>query len=276
MAKTVLAVCTHCEAKLRVSATSAGKKVRCPKCSEAFRVPAGQDDRDEEVRPAKRAVDPPHRAEMVERRTEEDDEADRPRRRIGRGDDDANDRAPRMVRRRADDDEDERPRRRKKRRAQTSMLPWLIGGGVVLLLLVVGGIVALVLILKSSKSTNYEKYEAVVKEMIDILNTMSEAFESIKDKESAKQAAVKINDAYERFLALDKRVASLPKLSRSDDQALQKKYDAELDKTLARFKRAGSGHEKELLEDPDLLKAVMRMADLEKDCPNLTKIGKDR
>src|ERR1051326_8823294 len=202
MPSTLIAVCDHCEARLRVSAASAGKKVRCPKCKDVFRAPDAEAEQEgEQVRSSKKTVMPAVAIKVTERRSEDDEDEDKPRRAIRRRHDDDD-----------DDDDEDRPRRRKRRsRAERSSLPLLlIGGGGLLVILIAGGIVAAILFFNGKKNSAYAKNEAAIKEVIELMNMLCDALESVKDEQSAKQAAVKINEVCDRLVGLDKRIPSLP------------------------------------------------------------------
>src|SRR5262249_4154612 len=113
-----------CGARLNAPDTTAGKKVKCPKCGDPIAVPAaaGFEVVDEKPVPAARP----------RRRVEDDEDDDRPARS-----------------RRRDDDEDDRPRK-KKRKAKSGGVPvwaWATGGG----LLLVAGVVVAVLALGGKK-----------------------------------------------------------------------------------------------------------------------------
>jgi predicted Zn finger-like uncharacterized protein len=145
--------CPSCDTQLRVGEDKRGKQIRCPKCQEVFRVPAGPapgkkrrlDDEDDEAeaRFADRPVRPP-------RSRDDDDEEEIPRR-ARRSRRDADDRGD-------DDYEDEpRPRRREKK---GSALPWILAGSGAGVLAVVGVVVAVVV--ASKKSDEPAKNQAVV------------------------------------------------------------------------------------------------------------------
>lgn len=109
--------CPDCAKKLKLADQHAGKKIKCPGCGGAIKVPAG-----EEI---------PELAPIEE----EPEREERPRRH------------------RKDAEEDEAPRRKKKRKAESagpSLLPWLIGGGAGVLLI---GVVVLVVILSRNSGT---------------------------------------------------------------------------------------------------------------------------
>lgn len=135
--------CPACGATLRTAKPlPAGKRIKCPHCSETVAVPAADDGiraAGSKSAPARGGDDPPRRGR--------DEEADRPRR---KRDDDEDDR-PRRSRDDDDDaDDDDRPRKKKKKAKSggKGLLIGLIVGG--LLVLLGGGGVTAFLLLRSS------------------------------------------------------------------------------------------------------------------------------
>jgi hypothetical protein len=150
-----ISVVCECGAKLNAPDTSAGKRVKCPKCAAVLTVPAPEDDfemvDDEPAPPKKRPA-----------RVADDDEDDRPVKRRASRDDDDEDEDDRPVKRRSrrdeeeDEEEDDRPRPKKKKKgkkaAAKSNLPLILGiGGGVLMLALVGVILAVVFLSKDDK-----------------------------------------------------------------------------------------------------------------------------
>ena len=87
--------------------------------------------------------------------------------------------------------------------------------------------------------TSYKKHEALVKDVIVVLNDMGDALESVKDPASAKAAAAKIDGICDRFKDIRDKVDALPKLSKSDDEKLVKNWKSDLDKAMSRVRAAG-------------------------------------
>ena len=86
---------------------------------------------------------------------------------------------------------------------------------------------------------NYKKHEALAKELIVVLNDMGDALESIKDHASAKAAAAKIDTLCDRLKDIRDKVDALPRLSKSDNDKLEKNLKADLDKAMSRILTAG-------------------------------------
>ena len=97
-----------CGKSLQVKDEHAGRRVRCPACSETLSVPAPMPQFEvvEDDEPAPRAA--PIRAKVVERSREDDDDEERPRSK--RKSYDLDD----------DDEEEERPRKKKKKRSRVT------------------------------------------------------------------------------------------------------------------------------------------------------------
>jgi hypothetical protein len=75
-------VCPHCQQRLNVPASNAGKKIRCPSCSNLFEVPSESGISAEPIRTRSRTPDPEPDPYEEPRRDEDDDYGiDRPRRR---------------------------------------------------------------------------------------------------------------------------------------------------------------------------------------------------
>jgi hypothetical protein len=116
----------------------------------------------------------------------------------------------------------------------------------------------------------YSKNEEVIKDLIKAMTDLGDALESVKDKESAKAAAAKINEISDRLDAIGKKAEDLPKLTKADSDKLKDKYESELKKQAERMQKvafqagANSGGE------PEFLKAVKRLESVGK---NLQKIG---
>lgn len=90
-----------CGKLLKVGDEYAGKRAKCPECDAVVRVPESEPVSDPPRATARRVAD-------------EEDEADRPRKRPSRTVADEDDRPSRRSRRDEDDEEDDRPRRRRR------------------------------------------------------------------------------------------------------------------------------------------------------------------
>ena len=131
--------------------------------------------------------------------------------------------------------------------------------------------VCLALILAVSGCGGSSKHEKVIKGMVEQMNALADALENVKDKDSAKAAAAKINKICDKMAELGKEAEGLPKLSKSEDEKLKSKYEPEL-------KKAGERMQKVAVEagiksggDPDFLKAMQRLQEVGKDLQKIEK-----
>lgn len=112
---------------------------------------------------------------------------------------------------------------------------------------------------KRDSAKDRAKVEALVEETFTALNDLADALESIKDPASAKTAAKKIHNAFDRLEEIGKKANALPKLSQSDKDALRDKYKDDLKKVSKRIESAGFEAGKMAgNNNPDLLNAIRR------------------
>jgi predicted Zn finger-like uncharacterized protein len=234
------AVCPHCEAKLKVPETAAGKKIRCPKCNESFKVPA-DDEEPTAVAPKASAL----KAKRARQRADDDDEEVARRGRSAR----------------EDDDEDEEParKRRPRKSAGNQRRVWWIVGSSVGLVLVAGGIVAGLLIF-SGKSSAYKKREAISRQTIELFNTLCDVLDTVHDSQSAKAAAVKINEIHERGIELGKEEKRVS-LSEEEQMELKKRDYPEMQKVKERMKNSIRDAIAKSEGEPDFMRAMTRFAE---------------
>jgi hypothetical protein len=106
------------------------------------------------------------------------------------------------------------------------------------------------------------KHEAVMKDMIKALDDLGDALATVKDKVTAKAAAVKINEICDRLSALGNKASALPKLSKAQNDALELKYKPQLEKVSKRLEPiafqagANSGGE------PEFIKSLQRLQEV--------------
>jgi phage FluMu protein Com len=136
--------CLSCSARLNVADTTAGKRVKCPKCQTVVEVPVVEEDSGfEVVEPAKPA---PAIARAMKPKPaaidDDEDEKPRPKKRVSRDDDDDDDepRSKKKSSRYDDDDDDDRPRKKKKPASSFGIDTKLIGGvlGFILVVVIIG------------------------------------------------------------------------------------------------------------------------------------------
>ncbi len=112
-----------------------------------------------------------------------------------------------------------------------------------------------------------ETPDQFMKEAIKLMGEFADAFEKIKDKDSAEKAKPKLVDLTKRFKKLDVRGRKiLTALPKEDQEALEKKYKPEIAKVSKRLLGAMS----KALEDPEARKVL---ADIEKEASKDDKKG---
>jgi hypothetical protein len=117
---------------------------------------------------------------------------------------------------------------------------------------------------------NYAKNEAVAKEMIKAMNDLADAFESVKDKNTAKAAAPKINAVCDKMVDIGKKAETLPKLSQAEDEKLKKALEPELKKATERFTKVVPQAVTNSGNDPDFIASLKRLEEVGK---ALSKLG---
>ncbi|HYT94629.1 MAG TPA: hypothetical protein VEL76_38290 [Gemmataceae bacterium] len=251
-------ICPSCGTKLRLNnPLPPGRQVRCPKCAVAFT--PGEDEPVTAVRPHATPAPLP-RPEPV------------PRRRPAVPD---------------DEDFDDRPKRKRPRKEQGSNLALIlslsIGGG-----LLVIGLVVLIIVLSSSGSSKqpevvvkggvpqpkgqqppfpvpqgggaaFAQNEALARDMIAILNEMADALESVRDKNTARVAAARLQQVCNRMENLVQRVAGVPKLTPEEDLRLQQQFNTQLMQAQIRMQRVAAQAGQNSQGEPSFQAAALRM-----------------
>jgi Sec-independent protein translocase protein TatA len=223
-------VCPECGRTLNVRADlPPGKRIKCPKCATVF-APVGEED-EEKL---------------------DDEEEERPRRRRGsRRDDDRDERY-------RDDDVERRPRRKKPRarRGSSAALIWSLIGGVGALVLIV--IVVVVLILVGGGSA-LSQHEGAMKESLQLMAEFENAMNEVKDQNSARVAAAKIQQLCDRLEALANKVRALPKITPVEAKQLQDKYKAQADGFAQRMQQVGFQAGMNSRGEPSFVAAAQRL-----------------
>jgi hypothetical protein len=240
--------CTDCEAKLRLRSTPApGARVRCPRCATVF-----APDEEELARPTAITRKP---APKPVRRADPDEEEDGRRGAIARKPT-ARARPLRRPDREDDFDEDDRPRRKKKRRVRKEGNPALfwgltIGGSV----LALGLVVTLLIVFWPFGS----KYDAVMKETIGLLNELAGVLEGVKDRDSARAAAPKIDNLTARLEAVAKKADALPQPSEAENKRLEQKWKKDIEKVMGRLLQASVQAGTKSGGEPTFVAALQKM-----------------
>ena len=102
---------------------------------------------------------------------------------------------------------------------------------------VAGFLCALVLVSGSGCSGNYSKAEDATKEMLGLLNDISATLESVKDRESARAAAPKLESLVDRTQEVQNRALAI-KGTKADQERLEKAYKAKVEEAKNRLKNA--------------------------------------
>jgi len=87
-------------------------------------------------------------------------------------------------------------------------------------------LLALAMIALVTGCSGLSENEAAADEMVGIMEEFASLLESSKDEASAKAAAAKFSGLTTRAKDLKKRVESLPKLTKAEDDELTKKFEA--------------------------------------------------
>jgi hypothetical protein len=119
-------------------------------------------------------------------------------------------------------------------------------------------------------SGNYAKHEALYTDMLKALNDLADALESVKDRESAKAAAPKINEVCDRMSELGKRAEATPKVTKSEDDKLKEKFEPQFKKANERLQKVAFQAGANSGGDPDFEKSIKKLEGVGKD---LEKLG---
>jgi hypothetical protein len=126
---------------------------------------------------------------------------------------------------------------------------------------VTGFVCAWVLINLAGCSSNYAKAEEATKEMLGALNDIIDALESVKNKETAKAAAPKIEAAVDRMQAA-KNKADTIKGTQADKEKLEKEYLPKLAEAQTRMQKAALSAGLKCEQEPTFMKAIEKMSKL--------------
>jgi uncharacterized protein (TIGR03066 family) len=102
-------------------------------------------------------------------------------------------------------------------------------------------------------------HDAVAKDMIKALSELSDVLESVKDRDTARAAAPKIEAGAEKLEAVARRGEKLKEPSKEEQERLMKKYGPELEKQFPRYLAATLAAGQKSGGDPDFLKAMKKL-----------------
>jgi hypothetical protein len=104
------------------------------------------------------------------------------------------------------------------------------------------------------------KHEGVMKDTISVMDEISVALESVKDKDSAKAAAPKIEAAADKLEALKKKAKDMGDPSKEEQEKLLKEYTPKLMAAAARMAKAGQEAGVKAAGEPTFMKAIEKMS----------------
>ena len=111
------------------------------------------------------------------------------------------------------------------------------------------------LVSASGCSSNYGKAEEATKQMLSAMDELSAALESVKDKETAKAAAPKIEAASQRMIDAKKKLEPL-KGSKAEEEKLAKEYKGKMEEAAKRLQSGDYSSMVKSDSEPTFLKAV--------------------
>jgi hypothetical protein len=229
--------CPACGKAYRVGEDKAGKKFRCKGCEKIVSIPSAS--LIEEFDDYGAGVDD-YGAPADDRDDFSDAYSPRPSRGAGR---------PQTRRRKA----------MKKKKSSGGKVGIIIGsviGGVVVAGLLVVGIVFAV---RNSTGSAYARHEKVAEELTDQTEELASAMESVRDQESARAAAIRINAICDKLDALATRAKELPKITKREDEKLREKYFPRLEAASARVKMVALNARQIGARNPSFVAALKRL-----------------
>jgi len=105
-----------------------------------------------------------------------------------------------------------------------------------------------------------EKHEKVMEEMLGLMKELLQAFESVKDRATAKTAAGRINKVCDGLEAVAKRAKDLPNPPPDVEDRLKKKYEPELKKLAEQMGQVAFKAGQASGGEPSFLEAAQRLA----------------
>ncbi len=103
--------------------------------------------------------------------------------------------------------------------------------------------------------------EDATKQMLSAMNDISGALESVKDKETAKAAAPKLEAAVARLQEVKKKAEGI-KTTKAEDEKLQKEYMPKILEATTRMQTAGLNAGLKCGAEPTFMKAIEKMKNL--------------
>jgi hypothetical protein len=118
-----------------------------------------------------------------------------------------------------------------------------------------------VLTLCSGCSSGYSKAEDATKEMISAMNDVSTALESVKDAQTAKAAAPKLESGFDRMQGAKKKLEGI-KGTKAESEKLEKEYKTKLMEAATRMQTALLSAGLKSGGDATFMKAFEKVKDL--------------
>jgi hypothetical protein len=125
-------------------------------------------------------------------------------------------------------------------------------------------------VIAKADDANYAKHEAIANDLVKTINDLADVMESVKDKDTAKAAAIKINKICDRMSDVGKQIEKLPKLSKEEDDKLKAKLEPQLKKASERLIKAAPEAGLKSGGDTDFINSLKRLDEVGK---QLSKIG---
>jgi hypothetical protein len=115
------------------------------------------------------------------------------------------------------------------------------------------------LVISGCGQSAYQANADFAEESIAVMDLYSDALESVKDKETAKAAAVKIKEANGRMEKLLETKDDIPKVGKSDKEKLDKEYMPKMKAAIARMQKAGFSAGFKSGAEPTFMAAIKEM-----------------
>lgn len=108
-----------------------------------------------------------------------------------------------------------------------------------------------------------------MKEILQIQNDLVGALESVRDKDSARVAAGKLQQVCDRMEVLGNKMRALPKITPAEDRRLEGKYKSQMEGLMQRMKNAAIQAGTNSQGEPSFIAALQRMSQAGRSMPRL-------
>lgn len=127
-----------------------------------------------------------------------------------------------------------------------------------------------VLLLTASGCSNRAKAEKVVEEMLSILQQFNDTLASVKDKDSAKAAASKLDQLGQQIKALAEKNKDL-KITKDDEKYLEEKFKPKFDEIGKTLSQNGMKAGLASMGEPTFMKALQNFGASAQEAQNIMK-----